>query len=374
MRRPKKSGGASLDSLLDTMTNVVGILVILLTVTQLGVGDAVKRIGASDSVKPEVLAQARLKLAQVQKLRNELIRRLKALVYDESTDAGKELVKLRSQIDDHEADLAVLRQRRQERLALAGRFEEVRKLIEEHEKKEKELLEKINTGEAELASLRAALAETPELGPPPAKIVNLPNPRKAPEGAKPLTFLCREGRILYADVEGYRERAQKRADYLVARKKLDGGPDAGVDGQRLVQEFNREKMRDDDFELALTVRGRTPKLVLKRRENAGDLAEQLDRTSSGFQQRIRRIDPKRYYLQFLVWPDSFETYLKARQIADQRGLLGGWVAMTTSGEYSVNLGGEIRCGPPPPKPPAPKPGEPAPPKPPPRPVPTDIID
>ena len=40
MRRAKKSGGASLDSLLDTMTNVVGILVILLTVTQLGVGDA----------------------------------------------------------------------------------------------------------------------------------------------------------------------------------------------------------------------------------------------------------------------------------------------------------------------------------------------
>ena len=34
----------AMDSLLDTMTNVVGILVIVLVVTQLGVGDAVSRI------------------------------------------------------------------------------------------------------------------------------------------------------------------------------------------------------------------------------------------------------------------------------------------------------------------------------------------
>ena len=46
-RRKKSSSGASLDSLLDTMTNVVGILVILLVVTQLGVSDAVKRISAN---------------------------------------------------------------------------------------------------------------------------------------------------------------------------------------------------------------------------------------------------------------------------------------------------------------------------------------
>ena len=59
MRRAKKQSGASLDSLLDTMTNVVGILVILLTVTQLGVSDAVRRIADSDSVKPEVLEETR---------------------------------------------------------------------------------------------------------------------------------------------------------------------------------------------------------------------------------------------------------------------------------------------------------------------------
>ena len=42
-RRPQASFG-SLDSLLDTMTNVVGILVIILVVTILGVQEAVSRI------------------------------------------------------------------------------------------------------------------------------------------------------------------------------------------------------------------------------------------------------------------------------------------------------------------------------------------
>ena len=44
MRRKKKDDIGSLDSLLDTITTVVGILIILLIVVQLGAGSAVKRI------------------------------------------------------------------------------------------------------------------------------------------------------------------------------------------------------------------------------------------------------------------------------------------------------------------------------------------
>ena len=44
MKKRKKDQGGSLDSLLDTMTTVVGILIILLIVVQLGADSAVKRI------------------------------------------------------------------------------------------------------------------------------------------------------------------------------------------------------------------------------------------------------------------------------------------------------------------------------------------
>ena len=57
-RRKKGNAGGSLDSLLDTMTNVVGILVIVLVVTQLGVGDAVNRIGNNIEINPQTAVDA----------------------------------------------------------------------------------------------------------------------------------------------------------------------------------------------------------------------------------------------------------------------------------------------------------------------------
>ena len=44
MKRKRKDDAGSLDSLLDTITTVVGILIILLIVVQLGADSAVNRI------------------------------------------------------------------------------------------------------------------------------------------------------------------------------------------------------------------------------------------------------------------------------------------------------------------------------------------
>lgn len=389
MRRPRKSSGGSLDSLLDTMTNVVGILVILLTVTQLGVSDAVKRIGSGGGVKPEVIEQAREQLEELLRLRANLLDRLKALVEQDDSDADEKLRKLQKLIADYKADIAVLleneeRKRREAELELQKLKEEVEEKIRRQEEEANKLRTKINGNEDELASLRAKLAETPVQGPLPDKVINLPNPRPAPEGAKPVTFLCREGRIMLVDVEGIQEVAQKRAGFIIQRRRLDRDPDAGIDGKALADEFNRDPPNDRNryFDVKMTIAGRVPKLVLHRREGAGDTAEQLQRSSSRYQQQVKRIDPDEFYLQFLVWPDSFETYLQAREISARRGLLAGWRAQTTSGEYTIDLGVPLRVGPPPPPPkpkPPPKPGE-EPPKPPPkppgppRPVPTDVID
>ena len=62
MARSARRGEAeSLDSLLDTMANVVGILVMLVAVSQLSLGDAVERIrehaGESAAATPADLAE-----------------------------------------------------------------------------------------------------------------------------------------------------------------------------------------------------------------------------------------------------------------------------------------------------------------------------
>jgi hypothetical protein len=74
MRRAKRDDeGGGLDSLLDTMTNVVGILVIVLVVTQLGVGDAVQRIVDSIQIDARKLAEAEKELEQKKLERDRLL-------------------------------------------------------------------------------------------------------------------------------------------------------------------------------------------------------------------------------------------------------------------------------------------------------------
>jgi hypothetical protein len=384
MRRPRKSGGGSLDSLLDTMTNVVGILVILLTVTQLGVSDAVKRIGDTESVKPEALEAVLERLRELLAVRAELEARLKALGQeDDGVDAAERLRKLRKRIADYQADTEVLSEneakKRQAELELLAWKEEA----ERRKKEADELLARRNTGAEELASMRAKLAEAIDLGPVQPKIIYLPNPRPAPEGAKPSTFLCREGRVMAVDAEQIQDWAQKRAAFIIQRRRLGRDPAAGIDPKILVDEFNQDPGRDRNFDVRMTVAGRVPKLVLKRKPEAGETAEQIERTTSRYQQQIRRTAPGEFYLQFLVWPDSFEVYLKAREIAASRGLLAGWKPQTTTGEHVIEFGANLLLGPPPPPPkPRPKPKEEEKPKPetkpkptpPPRPVPVDVVD
>lgn len=388
MRRPKKESGASLDSLLDTMTNVVGILVILLTVTQLGVGDAVKRIATSSTVKPEQIDEAQKRLAELVRHRQSLQDRLDALrEQDEVVDAAQELRRLKKELEDYKANvenlLANEEEKRAAELELLKLKEEAEAQIRKHKEQVDKLRQQIIGNEDELASLRAKLADTPVQEAVPPKEIVLPNPRPAPEGIKPVIVLCREGRVMIVDVEGIQDVAQKRVAYIIRRRRLGRDPAAGIDGKVLAEEFNRDPVNDRNrnFDVKLKIAGRVPKLVLHRREDAGDTAERLQRSSSRYQAQIRRIDPDEFYLQFRVWPDSFEAYLKAREISSRRGLLAGWRAETTQGEYTIDLGTKLRVGPPPPPPkpkPPPKPGEepPKPPKPAPkrREVPTDVID
>jgi len=379
MRREKKQVGASLDSLLDTMTNVVGILVILLTVTQLGVSDAVKRISTTSTIKPEQIDEAQRRFKELYSLYVQLKERLEALLeHGDDEEVAAKLLRLKKEIEDCEANIAVLMEIREARKAKAeleikALRDEIQQLLDKQKREAEEKLAKRAKIADEVASLKAQLAQTHAPEAPPAKIINLPNPRPAPEGTRPKTFLCRGGRVMFVDVEGIQEVAQKRTLFIIRRRKLGRDPAVGIDGKLLADEFNSDPVNDRDrsFDVQMIIAGRVPKLVLE-----------VTRASSRYQREIKRTDPDEFYLQFLVWPDSFEAYLEARKLSSKRGLLAGWQAQTTSGEYTIDLGGDLRVGPPPPPPkpkPKPKPGE-EPPKPkpkpaaPPKPVPVDVID
>ena len=372
MRRNKKESGASLDSLLDTLTNVVGILVILLSVTQLGVGEAVRKLAETDSVRPEVYAQARAERDELMRRRVELEKRLAVYSGEDNLLADLDLRILLKQIEDLEASLAVLLERREEvdleLLELRKRQQDAERRLEEQKKEAEKSETELSEAQELLAALKSKLADTPPGGYPASTVITLPNPRSAPEGATAIPVLCRGGRVYLVDNMNFQQRALAKIETIGKRRNLVFNPDVGVDKDVLISDFHRGAALDDDnFEIKLTAAGRTPKLVFERKKGGGETAEELRAGRSKFEQRIRRLDRNRFYVQFLVWPDSFEVYLEARRLCSDRNLLAGWKVQTSKPEYSEDLASElVRFGPkpvPPPKAPT-LPGQ-EPPKPPP---------
>jgi len=370
--RQTDDDGSSLDSLLDTLTNVVGILVIVLIVTQLGVQDAVKRIG--DSVDPELVAATEESLQRENARREELLALVESIATPTIDDPAAELRKVKQQIEESRRQLEA---REQEALARKKQIDEQTESIETLDKREKEIRDKLEKALARKAELEALLDKTPKRqakGTPEAKVVNLPNPRPAPKGAVGAMIFCRDEKLYLLNLPSVRKTAQEQAEQIIRTRRLDRNPEMGIDPEKFVAAFNAKKIITDYFRVSVAVRnGRQPWLVFERRRDRGHPMLAIKRRSGKFQRALQTLDPSKYYAQFLVWPDSFEVYLVARNVAAENGLLAGWNPQTTTDEYQAPLGGPLALGPPPKPKPAPK----TPPKPAPKPakpVPVDTID
>ena len=348
-RRIRKADTGSLDSLLDTMTNVVGILVILLAVTQLGVGDAVKRIlrsrtggnGTALNVPPEELKVTEQEAEQL----NELLVKLRAQWADikaqRDLDSAR-LDEIRKLIDELKREL-------QQKPDSAVNADQIRKLINDREKESQQLEKKISQAEQERAKLMAQIEKTPVYKTPAPKVVTLPNPRPAPPGSEPLKFLCVKGRIMPVNIE----RLQRVVEVSLPRAVGEIGSDKEIDCEKLVEFFDTHTLGDENFRIRIRIHNFRPWMVLELRPAAGESTERLIEPDSNFQRTVRGVSKTSYYAQFLVWPDSFDTYIEARAITSDLGMEAGWEPRTGSDEYSTMLDGGYYCKGRPPQPPPP---------------------
>jgi hypothetical protein len=358
----------SLDSLLDTLTNVVAILVILLIVTQLSVSESVEKIASSIQVDPAALAKAQEELDKLLAEKAKLDEQLEALTTDPAELQAKIAI-LEKKIADNEANRRALEQNQKERQAKAEQqAAAARKELEEQNQAAKKLKEELQQTLAKLAELEAKLDETPVPELPPAKVVNLPDPRPAPKGAEPVTFFCWQDHVLTIDLEELRERARDRFKFVVNKYRLNS-PTQGILADKTIEKFNQKPPRDKHFHIELIAQGSRPYLRLTPRFDNAETGEQVKRYESDFRTRVRALRAHGNYARFLVWPDSFETYLVARQMTEREGALAGWQMVSDRDEYLYSIaGGKYRFGPPPkPDPnakPKPKPSGPKPPPPP----------
>ncbi|MFK7778606.1 MAG: hypothetical protein QM501_10930 [Gimesia sp.] len=334
MKRKKDSSvGASMDSLLDTMTNVVGILVILLTVTQLGVGEAVERIkDALPEITDEDMDRSKKQVAELEtllELEKEQLQTVKDLTQQ----------KKKVNIDEQKALVDKLKKELEKLKEIQINIVALKKQVTEQDQKVKSIEKTIVTKETELAVIKSKLAKTPDPGPTPnAKIVNLPNPRDAPKEAKPIEYVCRGGRVIHVDIP----QLQQVALAAIAKSRYVTAQEQAVDCDKLVKLFENKNVGNRDWRIKLKPVGGVPYLILELRKGRGDTSERLRRSSALFRQQIQKVNPRLFYLNFRVWSDSYDTYLVAREYTAQRGVLAGWVALDSNSEFRVPLGGNLK--------------------------------
>ncbi len=364
-----------LDSLLDTMTNVVGILVLVLIVTQMSVAEVVTRITTENQIDEKAVEELNQEL-DVE--RTELRDLEKILVNPIDIDEEKLRQELQLNKDLLARKKALLEQRAKEKNEFALKItkdEEMAaknsKLIADTAAKRKELETLISTSLEKKAELAAQLDKTPRTKAPADIQISIPNPRPAPPGIKQLMIICSGNRLYPVNIDAFRKDAELKAKSIVTRFNLKRDPAKGIDPAKFKQHYEKLKQQDDFFDVEYYVQGdRWPRFRLIPRENKGGFGKELINPRSRLRRWFSTVDFSKYYARFYVLPDSFDAYVMARRFFSQNKILAGWDPQNANWKLTSHVPGGIELGPPRPKPPPPPPGTPPPAKP----KPANLID
>ncbi len=329
MSSRRRNHSQNFDSLLDTMANVVGVLVVVLAITQMHIGEAVRRIQLAEPTDDPaetrqgfVAAMPSIRVAfgrEVRRLERELTH------IDAPTSAAAariEAIEVRlARIDALQLSPEGLLRGNEDvaseleasRAALAAQTKEQARL------EETALLLEMRLGEMEgLTQVRAHK-------------VRLPDPRPAPVAATELSFFCRHDRVVPADIDDL----TKTLNHAIRESASEQYADDPFSASRIVAYFQKNDVGDDSFrwELSRHAGYRILARLRWRNEEVGEAEEIFDQSRSEFRQALLRRDPRKRYVLFHVWSDSFPTYLHAREIAEELGFAVGWQIYDSLEEY-----------------------------------------
>ena len=127
----------------------------------------------------------------------------------------------------------------------------------------------------------------------------------------------------------------------------------------MIDEFNEEQIGNKHFGVKLVRNGSFIRFTLAQTDECG---EEPDEAVRGFFARALGNMQTKYYLNYLVEPDSFEAYKAIREYTDARGFYAGWTIIDP-GAYTHSFWSGYRIGEKPrPRPPT-APRKPGPPRP-----------
>lgn len=382
-RRSKTSAtGGNMDSMLDTLTNVVGILVIVLVAVQLSSQEAATRIAAAvASIDPAEMERRKAEAEAARKAREEALKALEEEQAEARQDPAEALERLRKNLAEAEekarADARQAEElERQAAEAVAAAKAAEAKLTAEI----KALEEQARRDAVRLDALRVEVDAARKIEPPPSKEVRLPNPRPLPTlpDGKPVKLeavivLCRGGRCLPIVDSLIRAKAEKRLGELVKARRLDPDNDNWLDeADELIKTFNNKPPLDRDFTLSAEVIQNRIFIALTPKPDGGETPAEA--AEGDFAAAMRKTNPGTIYFLYRVEPESFGPYLQLRQLTDQAGFFAGWDPIDP--QFIHKVGTKYMVGKKPPPPPPSPPPDPNAPKPPPvpPPKPPDVLD
>ena len=352
MRKRKKEEGPSLDSLLDTMTTVVGIMIVILIVVQLGADSAVK-----EYVERE-------KAANSQKLEEDAMKhylKQKATLLEQKQNLQMSMAAKNKEDQKLIREIAALEKTLTETRSSMPKSLNPPPSIQAEKKKEED---KKKTIEVKLKKIKGLLAKRPNYQPEQSVFAR----RSAPPNAKPFRFLCRGGKIYPIDdnrLIGRVTQELKSRPYSNKAKEHDG---------KVLAHFFKGKTGILFQAMSRSMRTNGSSLTAQE-ERSGEDETALTKGNSKYLAALTSITPKSHYLQFEVHADSFATYLAARHIASKRNFPAGWKPISRGPQtdstlalwnvFDLGRAALLASKPPPPKPS----GKPAPPK-----KPTNVLD
>jgi len=362
--------GANMDSLLDALTNVVGILVIVLVAVQLSSQEAAQRmeemIAQIDPAEQERIKQAakdseakleEMKLALQTESDKEKIDPDKLLAILQEDVAAAELKAKKDLLAAEAAE----KEAEEKKLAAEKLRRSLMAQLATLEEKEKEFT-------VSKTDLLAKLENMPTLNAPPPKEVRPPTPKDIPRN-KDGNALLQERKVLvsngkvipFVDPGKQMETAIKnRLKIIIDKNKIDVGEGNYISNEsqamKLIDEFNKDPAKNKYFDLKLVRAGRQIRVEIVPTEECGEEPEKAVRGIFG---TVLRNMQGKWYLRYLVEPDSFETYMAMRKVTDSSGFYAGWTIIDP-GSYLHSLSSGYNIGEkPPPRPPR-NPGKPGP--------------
>jgi TolA-binding protein len=313
-------------ALMDTMTNVVGVLVIVLVMMAISLANAVKKVMSDmPPATQEQVEQTQQSIEELQKKiqqENDQLTKLQSFKNQSAKIAAlnQMVMKLKKEAQEQGKQLVDLDPLTNAVARLDGELEGTKK--------------EVAGEEAKIAELKLQIAALPDPQPQPGKEVRLPAAKPLSKTAPVERFIVSSAGIYYINPEELKANFLKEMDSQGARNISKKSVKVGnlyktqYSHKEMIDYFEKRPLTWNNFEkvqVLLDKPRQNPAISGTLKPTAMEPFPQALTFSSVYQKQLRKIHEKPdSVIIFKVLEDGYENYLAARDLSDKAGISAGW--------------------------------------------------